>query len=166
MISATVSGLDEVVKNLKALPIELAGKNGGPVRVMLFNLAKYVRDLARGFVPIGPGIGGHLRDQVIMKRDPNPHAIDDASERYIVTVKYRAKKYRNNRFNRRVGRVGQSYQHFGDYYYWRFLEFGTSKMEAHSFLRKAFEQAMGQLPEMARAELAAAVAAIAAKFAK
>jgi HK97 gp10 family phage protein len=166
VITAKVSGLDEVVKNLRALPLELAGKGGGPVRLALYKAAKKIRDDARALVPVGAGIGGHLRDQVILKRDPNPHAIDDAAERYLVTVKYRAKKYKNTRFNRRTGRVGQSYQNFGDFYYWRFVEFGTSKMPARSFLRKAFENNMGSLPAMVRDELAAGIAAIASKLAK
>lgn len=56
-----------------------------------------------------------------------------------VGVKGGAKQYVDNRKNRRAGRVGGSYEGPGSVFYWRFLEFGTSKMAARPFMRPALE---------------------------
>lgn len=54
-----------------------------------------------------------------------------------VGVRGGAKAYVNNRKNRNSGRVGESYEGAGNVFYWRFLEFGTSKMRAQPFMRPA-----------------------------
>jgi len=54
-----------------------------------------------------------------------------------IGVKGGAKKYKDNKNNRRQKRVGQTYMGPGAVYYWRFLEFGTSKMRAQPFMRPA-----------------------------
>jgi len=169
MASVKIEGLDQIVANLRALPAAIAGKGGGPIRQALFQAAKLIRDDARARAPVdarSDRVGPHLRDQIIMKRDPNPRAVDNAAERYIVTVKYKAKKYTNNRKNRRRGLVGQSYQNFGDFYYWRFIEFGTSKMPARSFLRAAFEANKAALPNITRDALATGIAKAVQKMAR
>lgn len=156
-----VEGLADVVARLKVLPAELAGAKGGPVRKALAKCAKVVRDEARARAPYNEeGVGKHLRDQIVMKRDPNPRAIDNAAERYIVAVKYRSKKYANNIKNRRKGLVGQRYQNFGDFYYWIPMEFGSSKMAPHSFMRPAFEATKDSLSGVFRDELSAAIAQV------
>lgn len=157
-----IEGLRELVAALKALPAEIVGKNGGPLRQALYPAAKLIRDDARARVPVSKDAGEegkHLRDQIVMKRDPNPRATNNAAERYIVTVKYKARKYKNNRRNRRAGLVGTTYQDFGTYYYWRHLEFGTSKMPPRSFMRAAFEANKGQLTGLFVDKLSKAVAA-------
>lgn len=50
-----------------------------------------------------------------------------------------AAKYSNTAANRRKRRVGRTYITPGNVYYWRFLEFGTSKMAARPFMRPALE---------------------------
>lgn len=45
--------------------------------------------------------------------------------------------YTNNAQNRRSGRVGKTYQTDGRVFYWRFLEFGTSRQPATPFMRPA-----------------------------
>jgi HK97 gp10 family phage protein len=158
-----IEGLAQVVANLRALPAAIAGKNGGPLRVALAKAAKVIRDEARARVPIDDRegrVGKHLREEIVMKRDPNPRATDNAAERYIVTVKYKAKKYANTAANRRAGRTGKTYQNFGDFYYWRFLEFGSSTTGPPvGFMRKAFESNKESLAGMVRDDLAAAIAA-------
>lgn len=56
-----------------------------------------------------------------------------------VGVKGGARRYKNNKYNRSKQRVGQVYMGPGAVYYWRFLEFGTSKMKAQPFMRPALE---------------------------
>jgi len=58
-----------------------------------------------------------------------------------VGVKGGAKRYKNTKENRRKGRVGGSYEGPGNVYYWRFLEFGTSKIDpARPFMRPAMSE--------------------------
>jgi len=57
-----------------------------------------------------------------------------------VGVKGGAKRYVDNKENRRKGRVGGSYEGSGEVYYWRFLEFGTAKMRAQPFMRPAMSE--------------------------
>lgn len=54
-----------------------------------------------------------------------------------VGVKGGAKQYIDSSKNRKQGRVGESYEGPGKVFYWRFLEFGTSKMRARPFMRPA-----------------------------
>ncbi|HAV3732350.1 phage protein, HK97 gp10 family [Acinetobacter baumannii] len=53
--------------------------------------------------------------------------------------------YTNNAQNRRVGRVGQTYQTDGRVFYWRFLELGTSRQPATPFLRPALYENIEQI---------------------
>lgn len=57
-----------------------------------------------------------------------------------------AAQYANTRYNRRKGKAGKLYatggdkgNPGGDTWYWRFLEFGTSKIAAKPFMRPALE---------------------------
>lgn len=54
-----------------------------------------------------------------------------------VGVRGGARRYTNNKQNRKLGRVGGAYEGPGNVYYWRFLEFGTEKMAAQPFMRPA-----------------------------
>ena len=47
--------------------------------------------------------------------------------------------YTSNDDNRRAGRIGKSYQMEGKVFYWRFIEFGTSRMPATPFMRPALQ---------------------------
>lgn len=58
---------------------------------------------------------------------------------FYVGVRKGVAKYASNAANKRAGRAGKAYKDDGTTFYWRFLEFGTSKMAANPFLRPAFE---------------------------
>ncbi|TVT78610.1 HK97-gp10 family putative phage morphogenesis protein [Acinetobacter colistiniresistens] len=55
--------------------------------------------------------------------------------------------YTNNAENRRAGRVGKSYRGDGRVFYWRFLEFGTSRQPATPFLRPALSENLQPVTE-------------------
>jgi HK97 gp10 family phage protein len=65
-----------------------------------------------------------------------------SSGRFIVThavgVTGIYQKYPNTAENRRKRRVGKRFRTDGPGFYGRFLEFGTSRMQAHPWLRPAF----------------------------
>lgn len=74
-----------------------------------------------------------------------------------------AKQYVDSRQNRRKGRVGGSYymgdksNPGGDTWYWRFLEFGTSKIAAKPFMRPALENNMAAAADMFVSEYSKAI---------
>lgn len=70
-----------------------------------------------------------------------------------VGVKGGAKRYKDNKENRHKGRVGVAYEGPGAVYYWRFLEFGTSKMKAQPFMRPALENNVDKVVSAVSAEL-------------
>ena len=58
---------------------------------------------------------------------------------FYVGVRQGVAKYANTSKNRRAGTAGKAYKDAGTTWYWRLVEFGTSKMAAQPFLRPAFE---------------------------
>lgn len=137
----SVQGLDTIVRRLRALPRALSGAKGGPVRGALFAATKLIRDEARRLAPVGTGtpLPGNLRRQIFAFRDRNPGA-SGAAEKYIISV--RTGRRRTNKVLRSFGAPGvQSAIRIigGDAFYWRFVEFGTAKQPAQSFMRNALE---------------------------
>lgn len=58
---------------------------------------------------------------------------------FYVGVRRGVAKYANTAANRRSGKAGKAYKNDGSTWYWRLVEFGTSKMAAQPFLRPAYE---------------------------
>ena len=143
-----VEGLAELAKALKALPAEIAGKNGGPLRRAIGRAAVVIRDDARRRAPVDTG---NLRDNIIaVRKRKSPQG----TEGYFVEVRRKRRKYANTRANRRKGRVGKTYENLGEAYYGMFVELGTAKMPAQPFLRPAFESKKTEAVETFRVELA------------
>lgn len=130
-----IQGIEETVAALRALPAALSGRNGGPIRKALYAAAKPLRAEAQQRVRVRTG---NLRDNVIIRRDRNP-AASGVTERYTVTLRTRRRKYSATRMNKRLNRAGKHYEDWGNAYYGKFLEFGTSRMPAYPFMRPAFE---------------------------
>jgi HK97 gp10 family phage protein len=141
---ANITGLDETLKALRALPSAISGKNGGPLRKALYAAAKVIRDEVKAKAPVyaGPADKWHtpglLRDSISIFRDRAPQNIG-ANEHYTIGVRKQRKKYAANARNLRLGKLGKSYSTYGAVFYAKFLEFGTSKMPRHPFFTPAFE---------------------------
>ncbi len=148
-----IHGLKEIGERLKALPKEIAGKNGGPLAAALRKMGRVIQADAKGLVPVDTGT---LRENIIVTRERDPKAFG-ATEVVHVTVRAKAKAYKDNKKNRKASKVGENYQDYGPLYYARFLEFGTVRASPHPFMRPAFEQAKARLPEIFRSELSAAI---------
>lgn len=117
-----VSGLRELARKLEQLPVKLQ-RNG--LRKAVSSGAAVVRNAVKESAPIGAT--GTLRRAVSMKRAKTPDA-------QIATYEVFVRQAKN-------GKVGSSkIAAYGKYdaYYWRFVEFGTSKAPAHPFLRPAW----------------------------
>lgn len=132
---AEIHGLEETLRALRALPKAISGKGGGPLRKALYAAAKVVRAEVKQATPVRTGL---LRDSIAIFRDREPGRIA-ANEHYTVGIRKQRKKYRENYRNGRLGRIGKSYSTAGAAFYGKFVEFGTSKMAAHPFMRPAFE---------------------------
>jgi HK97 gp10 family phage protein len=156
-VQIKVEGLAELAKALKALPPEIAGKNGGPLRKAIGRAAVVIRDDARRRAPVDTG---NLRDNIIAVRNRKS---PQGTEGYFIEVRRERRKYVNTRANRRKRRVGKTYEILGEAYYGMFIELGTVKMPAQPFLRPAFESKKVEAVETFRVEFAKAIDAAAKK---
>lgn len=109
--SGKTIGVEQLFANLRALPVELQKKVLGPA---VRKAAQPMRDTAEG---LAPKETGRLAAAVSMARDKQPQ-FAGMDVRYVVFVKYKGA---------------------GAALYWRYVEFGTSKMAPQPFMRPAFE---------------------------
>lgn len=115
-----VEGLRELVRALEDLPRKVA-TNG--LRKAVSTGAALVRDEAKSRAPVDTG---EMRRDIMIKRARTADGMIATYEVFVRT----GKKSRMAGRRRNVAR---------DSYYWRFVEFGTSKMAARPFMRPAFE---------------------------
>jgi HK97 gp10 family phage protein len=127
-----VEGLRELERKLKQLPGKIA-KSG--LRKALFSGAKIVRTAAERLVPKDTGF---LQAQIIQYAAPkSKHSYADQVR---IGVRARARKLKSGKVNtkhvryRRIGGKDRAITA----HYWKYIEFGTSKMAARPFLRPAF----------------------------
>lgn len=157
-----VLGLKELNGKLVQLGIEYGAKASfSSVRSALRKAGKIVQADAQQRVH---RLTGTLAENIIVtaagKPDPNGYLS------VKVTVRAKAKAYKSNSRNVRLGKIGLEYQHYGPLFYARFLEFGTSHQPAYPFLRPAFEANKNTLPGLIRDELAKAIDATVRRLGK
>ncbi len=129
-------GFRELEQNLLLLGREMHERG---VKRMMSRAAVPMRDDAKRRAPFmshadptGRRIPGTIRKHIrIWRRRVTPFAAT-----YYVGVAALTKKA-ISAFKQRFGKTGA--ENWDDPFYWRFLEFGTSKMAAQPFLRPAFE---------------------------
>lgn len=146
-----VDGLSVLLKNLESIASVSSDKDARkPVSSALRKAGNVVRDAARANVHVQTGT---LRDNIIVTKRRKPIL----GFQYIeldVTVRYKARKYKNNYSNKRTGRAGKTYADYGPLFYGRFLEFGTSHQPAYPFMLPAWEENKDQLAEIFKNDLA------------
>lgn len=81
-------------------------------------------------------------------------------EQWAVGVGKSTKKYVRNKTNIRKKRVGQTYAVEGPIFYWKFVEFGTVKMDAKPFLGPAMKETAGRDIDVIMDEIRKCIAAI------
>lgn len=116
----TIDGLQELQARLQQLPGKIA-KNA--LRQATSAAAATIRDEARSRAPVDTG---EMRKDIQIKRER-----ESTAYRAVYSVFVRTGK--KSRIGGRARNVDK------DSYYWRFVEFGTSKMAAKPFMRPAFE---------------------------
>lgn len=153
----TLKWAEESAKALRALPREISGKNGGPLRAALYAAGTVIREEALRNAPVGDGTPnpGNLRRQIFMGRDRNPASVG-AAEHYFISVR----SGRRGLFGKGVS--GNTRALTGeDAFYWWYVEFGTSKQPAQSFMRRSFDAQASTALEVFRRKLASSLASAA-----
>jgi HK97 gp10 family phage protein len=153
-----IKGLAELSRRLKALPPEIAGKNGGPLRKAIGRAAVVIQNEAKKRVPVDTGV---LKDNIVAARNRKSA---QGTEGYYVEVRRKSRRFGNTRRNRQKGRVGQSYTYDGQAYYGMMVELGTQHMRAQPFLRPAFEAKKEEAATVFRMELSKAIDAAVRKL--
>jgi len=116
-----LTGFKELAAALRELGPRIARNT---LRRSVSSAAVVIRNEARAKAPVDTG---EMKKDIMIKRERDSK--DQMSARYSVFVRS-GKKSRLAGKKRDVNR---------DSFYWRFVEFGTSKMAAKPFLRPAFE---------------------------
>lgn len=168
-VTIKVEGLQQLGESLRGLAREVQQK---AARAATAAAARVIRKAAQANAPVDSGA---LKAGIVIKRIP-PGESSLTSE-HIVTVstrqmrKYAAKsraaivelegpirsvnvngrKVRNQKLLARK----EEFEDLGDFFYAKFLEFGTVKMPARPFMQPAFAQNKSQAVEAAKKVLAA-----------
>jgi len=159
MMEVKITGLEEIKKALNQLPIEIQQK---ALRSAVSASAKVVVDEAIAKAPAGDT--GNLKKSIYRYRSRSGSGT--GRETYLVGVRKGKRAYADTAKNRRLNRVGKKYTVQGEAYYWRFLEFGTVKMQAKPFMRPAFEGSRSKILETMKQRLDKAIQDQAKKLAK
>ena len=159
MMTVNITGLKELQQALNQLPLEIQKR---PLRSAVSAGAKVILDEAIRRAPQGET--GNLRKALYRYRSRSQSG--KGQETFLVGVRKGKKEYVDSAKNRRFGRVGKKYTVEGEAFYWRFIEFGTSKMPARPFLRPAFESKKNQAVETIKNRLAVAIENTAKKMKK
>lgn len=140
-----ITGLDQIVDRLSKLPGKLQKR---ALQTAVRRGANIIRDAAQAGAERfdDPFTQEAIHLNVAVQHAPKMSRANGGIA-MRVGVRGGASRYGDTLVNRRKQRVGQTYQTGGDKsnpggdtWYWRFLEFGTSKMQAKPFLRPAFER--------------------------
>ena len=130
-VSVKIIGAKAIAEAMRALPKQI-NRRKEVLDPGLLAAAKIVRDDARVRVPVDTGV---LKRNIIMQRWRRPEAGMSAS------VVVRVRKLKGAAISRLKARNLKKGNRLykGDPFYWRFVEFSTSKKAARPFLRPAFE---------------------------
>lgn len=132
-----VSGSELIAQNMRTLTDDLRRK---VLRGAVAAGAFPIRDAARAKAPVKTG---RMRNAIIVKHIPERSNAQQQTYRVMVRSgkKYQKVKRTVVGFDVTSGASAKfSITSNQDAYYWRFVEFGTSKMAAKPFIRPAFAQ--------------------------
>lgn len=134
IVNVEIKGLKEIKEAMLALPPKM---DRPLLNRSLVLGARLVRDAARQLAPLLK-VPDARRVQGAIRRAIQAGAV--RPEQYTATVWVRVRPLTRKQiasFKKKTGKSAGA--NINDAYYWRFVEFGTSKMSAQPFMRPAFE---------------------------
>lgn len=137
-----IHGLDGVRKALRALPKEVAKRE---LLKALTPGARLIKRAAISRAPSGRSFVRKLRG----KTWDHKHGTLKKS----IAVRNEKKKFLRDRAKKRIGVLSSSRDPNIGAWYWRFVEFGTSRVQAQPFLVPAFEETKYQANKLIKVAL-------------
>lgn len=153
-----VKGLDELHRKLEQIPEEMKTQGVGN-----FALAAAAFALRDNVIARAPVFSGLLQENIIAYRDRTPQQVR-ANAHYSIRVRRIKLNRKVKRLIRRVRQAGTHLTISNDAYYWRFVEYGTSRIRAQGFFRRAIEATSGQFVSLINERLSKKLDAIIAKL--
>jgi HK97 gp10 family phage protein len=136
--SVTLTGVEEMKRQLSGLSEKIQKT---VLNSAVFEGAKLLRNEVQSRAPVRTG---NLKKNIIVYKDRQPQQIG-AAVRYSVLVRRIKVARKVRRLLRKAAKQGVQIDFADNAYYWRFLEFGTSKMPAKPFFRPAIDAVTPQL---------------------
>jgi len=134
--SFSLTGLDELLGKLDAMDYDTKRKGG---RFALRKAAQVIRDRARAnAAQVDDPLTPESIEQNIVERWNGRHFRRTGELGFRVGVLGGARQYQGEIQAKGKDNPG------GDTYYWRFLEFGTSKMQAQPIMRPAMDESQSE----------------------
>lgn len=134
-VSVKVSGLKELGKNLQALDKKV--RNRISVKAMRAG-GRIIRDSARAKAPVLQENVPHRRKGTLKRSIVERTKVGKNGKTTTIVAVRNLSGKQIAKFKGKTGKSGA--KNPNDPFYWRFVEFGTSKMPAKPFMRPAFEQ--------------------------
>lgn len=134
---AKVEGFAEIKRRLREVSAEMTDR---PIKSGLRSAGKVLKKAIVAAAPYDkqtPDDGVHIREDIVVGR--SRRASGPGKEVFTVGVKYGRSEYKDTALNQRLKRVGRKFKTEGAAWYWKLIEFGTSRIKKKSFIRPAFE---------------------------
>lgn len=161
--SHKMEGLADIKKALRELPAEIQDR---PIKGALRAAGKELKTAVEAAAPYDGKTpdGVHIRDNIFVGRSRRQSG--PGREVFVVGVKYGKSEYKDTGLNRRLGRVGKKFKTEGAAWYWKLLEFGTSRIAKQSFIRPTFESSRSNMEQAFVRRMKQSVERLAKKYDK
>lgn len=160
-VEVQIAGLKELAAGLKELPAELE-KRG--IYAALSGAGKVVKDAAVEAAPVLKEPVPHRKAGTVQRAIRVSRSKINKGQHGLYQVIVRVKPLNKRQRTKFKQGGGAGRDNPDDPFYWWFLEFGTSKMPARPFMRRAFETTKEQQLAAIRTRMAAAIKRAAAKI--
>ena len=148
--TVTLTGVDQMKRQLDQLSDKIKKQ------VLAGAVLAGARALQEEVVRHAPEKTGQLKKNIITYRDRQPQKMG-AAVHYSVLVRKIKVALKVKRLLRRAAKSGVSINFADNPFYWKFLEFGTSKMAARPFFRPAIGVVTPQLIKIVGDKLQAGI---------
>lgn len=150
-VEITVNGLDQLHARMRSIS---EGMRKKAARAAMRKGANVVRDAAKAAARAidRPETPNKIHENIAVQF--NGRLLRRSGDiGFRVGVRGGARQYANTKENRRKSRVGETYKVEGSTWYWRLIEFGTSRFAARPFMRPALENNAGKVLQAVVSEM-------------